>query len=170
MNTLRAILVLLGALGLQVGLARIWPDTSRFVSFLFVLVVTYGVSGSQRSAMFVGCLAGLLNDVWLQAGAFGISGFKWTLLGWVLGSVNTRLDLGHTPGRFGAGVALVLGDGLLNLVLARLLDQTTQTRGIGILILQALLTGLLAACIGSIVDRRKEKAPRMGVTGWRGAG
>jgi len=170
MNTLGALLGLIVALGLQVALARVWPDTSRFVSLLFVLVVTYGVSGSQRSAMFVGCLAGLLNDVWLQAGAFGISGFKWTLLGWVLGSVNTRLDLGHTPGRFVAGVSLVLGDGLLNVVLARLLDQTTQTSGFGILLLQALLTGLLAAFIGSMLDRKKEKGRRMGATGWRGAG
>lgn len=170
MTTLRALLGLLLALGLQVALARIWPVTSRFVSLLFVVVVTFGVSGSQRSAMLVGCLAGLLNDVWLQGGAFGISGFKWTLLGWVLGTVNTQLDLGHPPGRFGAGVCLVLGDGLLNVVLARLLDQTTQYRGLGILALQAFLTGLLAALIGSIVDRSKEKAPRMGATGWRGAG
>jgi len=170
MNTLRALLALLAALGLQVALARIWPDTGRFASLLLVVVVTYGVSGSQRSAMFVGCLAGLLHDVWLQAGAFGISGFKWTLLGWALGSLNTRLDLGHPPGRFGAGVALVLADGVLNMVLARLLDQTSQPRGLGILLLQALLTGLLASFIGSIVDRRKETGPRMGAAGWRGAG
>ena len=170
MITLRALLGLMAALGLQVALARIWPDTSRFVSLLFVVVVTFGVSGSQRSAMLVGCLAGLLNDVWLQAGAFGISGFKWTLLGWVLGSVNTRLDLGNTPARFGAGISLVLGDGLLNVVLSRLLDQATQPRGLGILLLQALLTGLLTAFIGSILDSRKEKGPRMGAGGWRGAG
>ena len=168
MKTLRALLGLLAALGLQVAVARIWPDTSRFVSLLLVVVVTYGVSGSQRSAMFVGCLAGLLNDAWLQAGAFGISGFKWTLLGLVLGSVNARLDLGHTPGRFCAGVALVLGDGLLNLVLARLLDQMTQPRSLGILLLQASLTGLLAAIIGSMVDRSEQTGARMGATGWRG--
>jgi len=169
-SALRALLGLAAALGIQVALARIWPDTGRFVSLLLVLVVTYGVSGSQRSAMFMGCLAGLLNDSWLQAGVFGISGFKWTLLGWALAAVNMRLDLGHTPGRFGAGVAVVLGDSLLNGVLARLLDQSTRSRGLGILLLQALLTGLLAALVGSIVDRSVERVPRMGTTGWRGAG
>jgi len=170
LNALRALLGLVAALGLQVALARIWPDTGRFVSLLLVLVVTYGVSGSQRSAIFMGCLAGLLNDVWLQAGAFGISGFKWTLLGWLLGSVNMRLDLGHTPGRFGAGVAVVLGDSVLNGVLARLLDQPNEPRGIWILLLQASLTGLLAAMIGSMVDRSKATGPRVGAPGWRSAG
>ena len=107
MSLLRALLALAAALGLQVALGRIWPDVNRFVSLLLVLVAVYGVSGSQRSAMFVGCLAGLFHDVWLEAGAFGISGFKWTLLGWVLGSVAARLDLGNGPARFVAGACLV---------------------------------------------------------------
>jgi hypothetical protein len=167
LSLLKALLGLVAALGVQVAVAQVWPDTTRFTSLLLVLVALYGVSESQRSAMLVGCLAGLLHDAWLQAGAFGATGFKWTLLGWLLGSIATRLDLDHPAGRFGAGIGIVLGDGLLNVALVRLLDQPLQSRGLGILVLLALLTGLLAAMIGSMVERKKEAGPRGGMASWR---
>jgi hypothetical protein len=167
MSLLRAMFALAAALGLQVALARVWPDANRFLSLLLVLVAVYGISGSQRSAMFVGCFAGLFHDVWLQAGAFGITGFKWTLLGWVLGSVAARLDLDNGPARFVAGASLVLGDGLLNIALARLLDQPLQSRGLGLLLAQTLILGLLSALAGSIVDHRQQGSARSGAVPWR---
>ena len=168
MTLLRGFVVLLLVTSLQAALGRLWPSAHAYIDLTLLPVIWYGIRSGQRSGMVVGCAAGLLQDAWFQAGVFGLNGFKKTLLGWALGSVNTRLDLGHTPGRFGAAVCVVLGDGLLNVVLARLLDQSMQPRGLGILLLQALLTGLLAALIGSMVDRSEEKGPRMGAATWRG--
>jgi len=159
---LRAVLGLLAALGLQVALGRIWPEAHRYVDLLLVPVALYGASGTQRSAMFVGCASGLLFDTWLQVGAFGISGFKRTVLGWALGSLASRVDLGHGGGRFLAGAALALSDKLLDPGLLRLLDQPPRSQGLVAILLQALTTGLLTAAVGSMVDRRKNTGQGMG--------
>jgi len=166
-TSLPAFLTLLLALGLQVALGRIWPEAHRYVDLLLVPVALCGTSGTQRSAMFVGCASGLLYDTWLQVGTFGISGFKRTLLGWVLGSLASRLDLGHGGGRFLAGALLALCDKLLDPGLLRLLDQPPRVHEIGALLLQALTTGLLTAAVGSMVDRRKDSGPGMGPDTWR---
>lgn len=158
MTLLRAVLALGLALGLQATLGRIWPGAHRYLDAMVVPVALYATDGSQRSAIVIGCLAGLLHDTWFHVGTFGITGFKLTLLGWALGGISARVDLGHPGGRMLAGAGLSLAQNLLDLPLRPLLGQQPLAWGAGDLLIQALLTGLLATLGGSIVDR--VKAPR----------
>ena len=153
MSLLRALLVLAAALVLQAGLGQLWPASHRFIDVLLVPVGLYGVRGTQRSAMLMGCAAGVLRDTWFQAGVFGINGFKRTLLGWALGSLSTRIDLNQRGGRLAAGVVVSVGDDLLDLILRRLMDQPTQFPHAWELLVKAGVTGLLVALAGSILDR-----------------
>ncbi len=153
MSLLRGLIVLALALVLQAGLGHLWPASHRFVDVLLVPVGLYGVCGSQRSAMLMGCGAGLLRDTWFQVGAFGINGFKRTLLGWAFGSLSTRVDLNRGGGRLVAGALVSVGDDLLDLILRRLLDQPTQFPHAWELLVKASVTGLLVALAGSILDR-----------------
>ena len=153
MSLLRALLVLACAFVLQAGLGQLWPGSHRFIDVLLVPVALYAVRGTQRSAMLMGCSAGLLRDTWFQAGLFGINGFKRTLLGWVLGSLATWVDLNRGGGRLAAGVLVSVGDDLLDLLLRRLMDQPTQFPHVWELLVKAGLTGLLVALAGSILDR-----------------
>ncbi len=143
------------ALLAQVALGRIWPESQRYVDALLVPVVWAGLNGSQRSAMFVGCSAGLLKDAWFLVGAFGVNGFKRTLLGWGLGGIAARLDLNHPPGRMVAGVVVSLADSVLDLFLRGLLDQKAAAQGVLEVVIRAVVTGLLVVLTGTIVDRMK---------------
>ncbi|HKQ62574.1 MAG TPA: hypothetical protein VJS92_14890, partial [Candidatus Polarisedimenticolaceae bacterium] len=144
-NRLRVIVALVAALVLQALLGRVWPEAPRFVDVLIVPVVWQGIAGSQLSAMFTGCAAGLMQDAWLEAGAFGINGFKKTLLGWVLGGIGSRFDLNRPPGRLLGGTAFSLADQALDLALRRLLDlQPTPVAPLDTLI-RAAVTGVLVA-------------------------
>ena len=115
MKLLRALMGLAVAVSLQAGLGRLWPDAHRYAELLLVPVVAFGIVGSQRSAMLVGCCAGLLQDAWFDIGVFGLNGFKRTLLGWALGGLGSRFDLNRRTGWLAAAICtglLVLGAGL----------------------------------------------------------
>ena len=76
MSFLRAVLALALALGLQVALGRVWPESHRWVDLLLVPVALSAASGTPRSGMLVGCASGLLYDTWMHVGTFGFTGFK----------------------------------------------------------------------------------------------
>jgi len=149
---LRALLLLVCALVLQSGLGRIWPTGHRYADVLLVPTVLYGVGSSQRAAMLVGCCSGLLRDAWLQAGAFGLSGFSRTLLGWMLAGISSRLDLSQGAGRMVAGVAVSVADNLMDAALRELMDQHPRLDPVE-LVVRAIVTGLLSVLAGSILDR-----------------
>lgn len=158
MRVLRAVLVLLGALALQVVLSRLWPENHRWVNMLIVPVIWYGVAASQRGAMLVGCLAGLLHDAWFEF-PVGVYGFKWTLIGWALGSLALRFDLNHRAGWLLAGILAWSADSLLDPLLRRLVDLQPVVRAPREVVIHALVTGLLAAVAGSIVERGRGREP-----------
>ncbi|MCP3977770.1 MAG: rod shape-determining protein MreD [bacterium] len=145
MKLLRALLALALCLGAQAALGRLWPGAHRFVDFMLVPVVWYGIAGSQRSGMAMGCAAGLIHDTWFQIGTFGMSGFKRTLIGWFLGGLGSRFDLNHVTGRFLGGLAASLADGVMTFGLRRMLEQSGASAGLGELLLRAVVTGLLVA-------------------------
>lgn len=161
MSALRALLVLGVALVLQAGLGRLFPGSHRYVDVLLVPVALYGVSSSQRGAMFMGCAAGLLSDTWFHAGPFGLNGFKRTLLAWMIGAVSGRLDLNQPGGRLAVGGAVALGDDLLDFGLRTLFDADPRLPGLVGLLVKALSTALLVAATGSILDTR-QRVPRSG--------
>jgi rod shape-determining protein MreD len=156
LSVLRALVFLLAALALQVGLGGLWPSIHRLVDALSIPVVLYGVGGSQRMAMGVGCAAGLLQDAWFRVESFGAGGIRWTLIGWVLGGASERVDLNHATGRLIAGSAFSLADQLLDALMRRLVGRPSLLPGALSLILGAAATGLLAMLVGSILDRARE--------------
>ena len=153
MNFVRGLIVLVVALILQAAMGNLWPESLGFVDVLLVPVALYSSGGTQRSAMLTGCAAGLLRDTWFQSGAFGLNGFKRTLLGWILGTIATRVDMNHAGGRLAAGCLISLGDDLLDLILRRLLDQPAHLEHVWEVVVKSGITGLLVALGGAILDR-----------------
>ena len=143
MKLATVIVVLALCLAAQAVVGRFVPEAPRYLDAMLVPVVWYAIAGSQRSGMLVGCAAGLLEDAWFQTGAFGLSGFKKTLVGWALGGLGSRFDLNRQPGRFVFGFAGSLADSLLDLGLRELLDQGPVRPRPLELLLRAVATALL---------------------------
>jgi len=152
MKLVTVVVVLALCLAAQAVLGRLMPHASTYFDVMLVPVVWYAVSGSQRSGMLVGCAAGLLEDAWFETGAFGISGFKKTIVGWALGGLGSRFDLNRQPGRFVFGVTGSLGDSLLDLGLRRLLDQAAVQPRPTAIALKALATGVLVVLAFGVTD------------------
>jgi rod shape-determining protein MreD len=150
---LRIVIGLAVALGLQAALGLVWPASHRFVDLMLVPVVWFGIVGSQRSGMLVGCAAGLLQDAWFQLGVFGLNGFKKTLIGWILGGLGSRFDVNRQGGRMLFGVLASLADSLLDIGLRELLDRPLPAIRLLDIAIQAAVTGLLVACVFAVTDR-----------------
>lgn len=157
MRFLRLLLALAVALLLQAAIGRLWPGAHRYMDLMMVPVVWCGIAGSQRSAMFVGCAAGLLQDGWFQLGAFGLNGFKKTALGWVLGGLGSRFDLNRQGVRMACGALASIADSLMDIVLRRLLDQLQPPPSPSEILIKAVVVGLMVAGIFSVigVSRRR---------------
>lgn len=157
MSFLRALAALALALAGQTVLGHLWSGAHRFVDLMLLPVVWYGIAGSQRSGMFAGCAAGLLQDAWFQIGTFGLGGFKKTLLGWALGGIGSRFDINRQGGRFIAGSLFSLVDSLLDVGLRRLMDQGPSGSGPLDIAIRVLVAGLLVATMFGIVERSKRR-------------
>jgi len=151
------------AVVLQAGLARLSGGFSRYVDLTILPVVWYCLRGTQRSAMLSGCAVGLVHDAWFLLGVFGVTGFKRTLLGWILAALGGRFELNHAPGRFAVGALLALGDGALDMFLRRMMDLT-QGPGWGEMFGRALCAGVLAAVVFAAIDsfRGSRRRGRLG--------
>ena len=152
MSLLRLALAIAAAVALQAGLGRLWPEAPRYIDVMLVPVVWYGLAGSQRSGMWVGCVAGLLQDTWFGIGSFGLNGFKKTLLGWLLGGFGSRFDLNQQSGRFVGGALTSLADSLMDPLLRRLLDQRLAWPPPGEIAIKSLASGLLVVAAFGIID------------------
>lgn len=157
MSVFGAALAIAVTLMAEALLGRVVPAVHGHLDLMMILVAWYALRGSQRSAMLVGCAAGLLQDVWFGLGVFGMNGFKKTLLGWFLGGLASRLDLNHGPGRIAAGVVLVLGDRLVGSGLYRLLDLETGPVVVWKVALEAAVTGLLVAAAFPLTERARPR-------------
>ena len=153
MSLVRAILALVVVLAAQAALGRLWPAGHRYIDFHLLPVIWYGVHGSQRQAIVVGCFAGWIQDAWFSAGAFGISGLRKSLLGWGLGAIGSRVDLNGAPGCFAAAASVALIDGGLGFMIDQWLDQATPAPGLVELLIRVVATGLLAVLTFPIVEK-----------------
>lgn len=153
MTGLRLVGLVAAALVLQAALVQFWHDAARWVDLLLVPLVVAASVASPRTALLVGCVSGLLVDAWFGLGAFGLNGFKRTLIAVGLSGLSTRVDLGHAGGRFAAGVLAVLADGLLDLALRPLLDLHGPGGGILPFAARAATVALLASMSGTIIER-----------------
>lgn len=155
MKFVTVLLVLALCLAVQTGVGRLWPEAPRYVDVMLIPVVWYAIAGSQRSGMFVGCAAGLMQDAWFQTGAFGIGGFKKTIVGWALGGLGSRFDLNRQPSRFVFGGLASLADSLLGLGLHGLLDELAAPPRAHEIIIKAVVSAVLVS-------------GAFGLTGWFG--
>ena len=153
MTVIRGAALLAVLLALQTGLYRVWSDAPRFVDLLLLPPVWYAIARSQRSAMIVGCSGGLLADGWFRVDAFGLNGFKKTLIGWMVGALGTRFELNGAPARLVAGIAASLIDTALELVLRRLLDLHSSVAGPADALIRALVTGVLVIWGFALIER-----------------
>lgn len=153
MSVLKALAALAVCLTLQAGLARLAPGAVDWIDLMIVPVVWYGIRGSQRAAMLVGCAAGLVEDAWFGLGAFGLAGFRKTLLGWVLGGIGGRVELNHGPGRFLGGALCALGDGLIDRGFRAVLPLEAVAPPLWMLGIKSLLTALAVTMAFGLTDR-----------------
>jgi rod shape-determining protein MreD len=161
----RSLLALAAALGIEALIGRVFPAALGYVDLMLVVVAYFAIRRSQRSAMVVGCAGGLLHDAWFQAGVFGMSGFKKTLLAWVVGGLASRLDLNHAPGRVTVGVLLSVADQFLELGLYRLMDLATSPPDPVRILVRAVVTGLLVVSAFAIIDRKTRRTSMRGSRG-----
>ncbi len=153
MTLLFALLALAGSLMLQAALGEWAPQAGRYANVMLWPVAWYSLARSQRSAMIVGCAAGLLEDAWFQAGTFGIHGFSRTLLGWILGGFGARFDLNHFWGQLLGGAFLFSGERLVEMGLLLLLGQSVAPPSWTGLAIGATVNGLLVPVVFAIVQR-----------------
>lgn len=161
MSLLRLVLAIGAAVALQAGLGRLWPAAGRYLDVMLVPVVYYGLAGSQRSGMLVGCASGLLQDTWFGIG-IGLNGFKKTLLGWLLGGIGSRFDLNQPAGRFAGGALTSVADSLIDPLLRRLMDQQPTWAPPGEMLIRAAVSGLLVVTAFGIIEgvRRRRQLRR----------
>ena len=157
MSALRALLVVACALVLQAALGRLFPGGHRWVDLLLVAVALYGVASTQRAAMLMGCVTGLLSDTWFHGGPFGLQGFKWTLLGWAVGVISSRVDLNRPVGRLVVGAGISLGDDLLDLVLRGLLDADPFVPRPWAVVVKAASMALLVVALGPMLEWERDR-------------
>lgn len=162
MKFLRGLLVIGAMLALHTAVGRIWPGIHRYLDLMIVPVVWYGIRTSQRQATVGGCVTGLMHDTWFELHAFGIGGFKRTLLGWMLGGIGTRFDLNQTGGRFLAGGLMSIADGLIDYPLRGMLEVEHAGFEPGVLLLRALLTAVVVVLSFSAIDLVGSRRRRRG--------
>ena len=153
MTFLLAVLAVGGSLLLQAAVGAWAPGAQRYVDAMLWPVAYYALARSQRSAMIVGCAAGLVQDAWFEAGSFGVHGFAKTLLGWALGGVGSRFDLNHLPGQFFGGAFLFAGDRLVEMGLMLLLDLEVSPIRPAALVAAAAANGALVTAVFALVQR-----------------
>lgn len=153
MTFLRAAVGIALALMVQLALGRFAPAATRYADVLLLPLAVYALKGSQRSAMVVGCVSGLLQDFWTEPRLFGLNGLVKTILGWALGGLGARFEINRAGGRFVAGAALHLAETGLSAAVRRLFGEALGPFSPGPLLIRAVVGGLLTAVVLAIVDR-----------------
>jgi cell shape-determining protein MreD len=110
--------------------------------------------------MFAGCAAGLLQDAWFQLSVFGLSGFKKTALGWLLGGLGSRFDLNRQSMRMACGALASIADSLMDIGLRRLLDQRQLTPSPTEIMIKAAIMGMAVAALFSVVGYFRNRRAR----------
>jgi len=153
------VIVLWAAIGIGLALAfdlvlgRFAPSLTPYVAVMTLPLAAYALRTSQRSAMVVGCVSGLLEDFWLEPRLFGLNGLVKTFLGWALGGIGARFDLNTFWGRFAAGASVHLVDEGLQAALRRLFGDAIAPMGPATLGIRTVAGGLLTAGVLSIVGK-----------------
>jgi cell shape-determining protein MreD len=158
-KALNFLLTVSAAVFLQAALGNLSGGFDRYIDLTLLPVIWYGIHGTQRSAMLVGCSVGLIHDAWFRIAVFGISGFKRTLLGWALGGLGGRFDLNRFAGRFTVGFLMSLSEGILDAGLRRLMDLA-QGAAWSEMLIRAACTGAAAVVVFGLIDKSRDTRDR----------
>ena len=158
MTLLYALLTLAAYLAVQAAIGRLAPWALRWVDLMLVPVAWYGIRGAQRRAMVVGCVAGLLQDVWFETGILGFNATKKTILGWSVGAVGSRFDLNRRVWQVLSGGLLSVADHYLGVALLRLFGQRAPLPDALTVGGRAGATALIVCTVFVMFDRAKAKA------------
>lgn len=148
------------ALGAEIALGAWLPSAHRYIDVMMLPVIGYALRKSQRAAMVLGCLGGLMEDAWFQSGLFGSSGFAKTLLGWALGGAGTRFELDVAWGRAASGALLPLAERLVVLGLGWLFAVPSGSTDAVQLGVRAVAGSLLTVAVFAMLDRVTERDGR----------
>jgi rod shape-determining protein MreD len=123
MRLTRVVAVVLGAVALQLALAR-YAVGGRFVfDFVLVGVVYVALHAGPVAGMLGGTIGGLLQDV-ASGGIVGLGGLVDTILGYAAGVLGTRLVVARAYGRASIVAAATLARGLMASGLHAVIDQS----------------------------------------------
>ena len=123
MRITRVIAVVLGAVLLQVLLAR-YAVGGRFSFDLVLVGVVYvSLQSGVAGGMLGGTIGGLLQDV-LSGGVVGVGGLVKTLVGYATGAFGTQFVVAKASARALIVAAATLVHGLMSGGLQALIDQT----------------------------------------------
>jgi len=148
----RATVALAAVCLVQILMSRYLPQLARRCDLFTILVVYYGLTRPQPAAMLMGTGAGLVEDSLLGA-LLGLSGFKKTLIAYLVGSIGSLFMLNQAVPRFGILVAATLIDPLLDLVLSVALGQVVVLPGLPELLVRGLGNGVLGLFVFWIAAR-----------------
>ena len=152
MKLVRATVALAAVCLVQILMSRYLPQLARRCDLFTILVVYYGLTRPQPAAMLMGTGAGLVEDSLLGA-LLGLSGFKKTLIAYLVGSIGSLFMLNQAVPRFGILVAATLIDPLLDLVLSVALGQVVVLPGLPELLVRGLGNGVLGLFVFWIAAR-----------------
>jgi rod shape-determining protein MreD len=157
---LTATLWLVLCLILQAAIGQWVPEAHRYVDSMLWPVVWYAITQSQRSAMLVGCAAGLLQDAWFGAGIFGVHGITKTILGWVLGGLGARFDLNHLGGRLAGGGLFFIAERFVEMGIFLLLGLSVVRPAVADLAMGAVVNAAVVTVLFGLIDKVRGRSRR----------
>jgi rod shape-determining protein MreD len=123
MRTTRVMAVVLGAVLLQVALAR-YAVGGRFAFDLVLVGVVYvALQSGAVAGMLAGTVGGLLQDV-LSGGVVGVGGLVKTLVGYAAGGLGTQFVVAKAHARAMIVALATLAHVLMAVGLRAVIDQT----------------------------------------------
>ncbi len=150
-------LVPLIALLLQAYLPLRLPFFDVFDLPLLVTIYFAVARRSQLSGMATGCIIGLIQDS-LTHRPLGLYGMAKTFVGYAASSLGIRIDVDNPGSRLLMGFGFYIVHQLIYFVVARLLSIQSLTWRWGHEVIAAVMNGLLAVALFTLLDRFRQRA------------
>lgn len=145
---------LLGALMLQTGLGRLFPESAPLFDPFLLVVIYAGLAGGESHGMLTGAAAGWIQDLQFGGPVAGLSALSKLLVGFAVGFAASRFLLVAALPRLLLVVIASLLDGLLHERLAALLGAPVSELSLAGLGLRAALNALVGVPVYQALDRR----------------
>jgi rod shape-determining protein MreD len=149
------LLVVAAAVGAHALTAYV-PGLSRFFDFFLVVAVYYALTSNQVSGMLTGAACGLVQDA-LFAPILGLNAFSKALLGYLIGSLGTRIVLQQTFPRLMILAVATSLQAVIFFALHLVLGLPAEFPAVQELLLRMLGNAVLGGAAYGILRRRAER-------------